>query len=107
MSVTAVPLHPVKKGTLTVFWIGIAVLVAVAALLVWLGSGTSFAQGDELAGGTRIETIAQGEGASPAADDFVLVNYTGKLKDGTVLCNLVNAIHPGSVRKVPSTFRPL
>lgn len=84
MSVTAVPLHPVKKGTLTVFWIGIAVLVAVAALLVWLGSGTSFAQGDELAGGTRIETIVQGEGASPAADDFVLVNYTGKLKDGTV-----------------------
>jgi len=84
MSVTAVPIHPVKKGTLTTFWIGVAVLVAFAALLVWLGTAAFAAQGDALAGGTTIETIAAGEGPSPAADDFVLVNYTGKLRDGTV-----------------------
>ena len=82
MSATAVPIRPVKKGTLTTFWIGVAVLVAVAALFVWMG--TSPLGGQSLDGGTRIETLAEGEGASPAPDDFVLVNYTGKLKDGTV-----------------------
>ena len=82
MSVTAVPIRPVTKGTLTTFWIGIAVLVAVAALFVWIG--TSPLSGQTLDGGTSIETLTAGEGPSPAADDFVLVNYTGKLKDGTV-----------------------
>ncbi|WP_420605690.1 FKBP-type peptidyl-prolyl cis-trans isomerase [Novosphingopyxis sp.] len=84
MSVTAVPIRPVKQGTLTTFWIGIAVLVAVAALLVWLGTASFNAKGDALPGGATIETLTEGEGPSPAADDFVLVNYTGKLRDGTV-----------------------
>lgn len=83
MSVTAVPLHPVKKGVLTTFWIGIAVLIAVAALLVWIGTGPLNARNDTLDGGTTIETLTEGEGESPAGDDFVLVNYSGKLKDGT------------------------
>ncbi len=83
MSVTAVPLHPVKKGTLTTFWIGIAVLLAVAALLVWIGTGPLSARNATLDGGTTIETLTEGAGESPAGDDFVLVNYSGKLKDGT------------------------
>ena len=84
MSVTAVPIRPVKKGTLTTFWIGVAVLVAAAALLVWFGTGPINSRNTELADGTTMETLTPGEGPSPAADDFVLVNYTGKLKDGTV-----------------------
>ena len=55
MSATAVPIRPVKKGTLTTFWIGIAVLVAVAALFVWIG--TSPLSGHTLDGGTTIETL--------------------------------------------------
>lgn len=31
-----------------------------------------------------VETVTKGEGAMPGRDDFVLIAYKGKLKDGTV-----------------------
>ncbi len=36
------------------------------------------------ASGLQIETLAVGEGESPQPDDVVLVNYEGRLADGTV-----------------------
>lgn len=72
--ITRVPLHPIAKGSLTKLWLGI-----IAVIL--LGAGIAYAS---MPGGVDVETVTAGAGPNPAATDVVLVNYTGKLKDGTV-----------------------
>lgn len=72
--VTRVPLQPVGKGVLAKLWIGIAVLLLIAA-------GTAWAMKYD---GVTVETVTEGEGPSPSAEDFVLINYRGMLDDGTV-----------------------
>ncbi len=73
-SVTAVPLQPVKRGYLVWLWIGIAAAVLGAAALAWAGQ---IAQ-------VRVETLVAGKGPHPTNDDVALINYVGKLSDGTV-----------------------
>lgn len=73
MSVTTVPLRPVSKGGLWLLWIGLVVLVAVAAGLAWYQTSTN-----------DFEVVKAGEGASPTDDDIVLIKYTGRLADGTI-----------------------
>lgn len=103
-SATAVPLQPIKKGSVLRYWIAIALLVAGAfGLALW---GTSSAR-DEYGGavttasGLRYKVIRGGEGQSPGNDDVVLVNYTGRLADGTVFdqnpqgAMPVNGVVPG------------
>jgi FKBP-type peptidyl-prolyl cis-trans isomerase FkpA len=76
MSITAVPLRPIKKGSLVKLWVALGALVAV-------GAGVAVAQtavhGDTTASGLRFETLKAGKGAHPAAGDMVLVAYTGRL----------------------------
>ena len=38
-TVTAVPIHPLKKGSVAKLWLGIALLVGAALLLAWAGAG--------------------------------------------------------------------
>ena len=78
--ITRVPLQPIGKGSLTKLWLGVAVAVLLAAGLAWLSAPKARA----LPGGVTIETIEAGEGNSPGATDFALVNYRGTLPDGTV-----------------------
>jgi FKBP-type peptidyl-prolyl cis-trans isomerase FkpA len=78
--ITRVPLQPVGKGSLTRLWLGVAVVVLLAALAAWLAAPKV----QTLAGGVTVETIEAGEGNSPGATDFALVNYRGTLPDGTV-----------------------
>ena len=73
-SVTAVPLQPVKRGYLVWLWIGIAIAVLAAAALAWAGQVEA----------VRVETLVAGKGPHPTADDVALINYVGKLPDGTV-----------------------
>jgi hypothetical protein len=72
--ITRVPLQPVGKGILSKLWIGIALAVLLAAGAAWAARYE----------GVTVETLAAGQGASPGADDVVLVNYEGRLPDGTV-----------------------
>lgn len=72
--ITRVPLHPIAKGSLTKLWLGV-----IAVILI--GAGIAFAS---MPGGVEVETIQAGTGPNPATSDVVLVNYTGKLQDGTV-----------------------
>lgn len=72
--VTRVPLQPIAKGSLTKLWLAIAALVLVAGGLVWAA----------VPRGVEVKTITAGEGANPAPDDVVLVNYVGKLENGKV-----------------------
>jgi FKBP-type peptidyl-prolyl cis-trans isomerase FkpA len=100
MSVTTVPIRPIKKGSLAKYWIGIALVLAVAGALAWLGTkdiyqkfqtNAQFLEGNSgQAGVTSTKTGVQikvekaGEGKSPTDDDVTLVAYKGMLRDGTV-----------------------
>jgi hypothetical protein len=82
MSVTAVPIRPIKKGSLTKFWIGLLVLALAAAGIAWAGTaGQGYIT---TASGLQYRVIEEGEGPHPAPADIALIDYTGRLEDGTV-----------------------
>lgn len=80
-SVTAVPLQPVKRGYLVWLWLGIALAVLAAAALAWAGdTGIKTTPS-----GLRYQVLEPGKGGPhPTDTDVTLINYTGKLTDGTV-----------------------
>jgi FKBP-type peptidyl-prolyl cis-trans isomerase FkpA len=100
MSVTRVPIQPIKKGSLVKLWAGVALAVAVAGGLAWAGTApTIAAKGtpDQFlawnkgkagvkatASGLQYKIIKAGEGASPTDQDVALVAYKGTLRDGSV-----------------------
>lgn len=72
--VTRVPLQPIRKGSLSKLWLGVAALALAGAGLAWSATPS----------GVQVVEIAAGKGAHPAADDVVLINYVGKLENGKV-----------------------
>jgi len=76
MSVSQVPLRPVKRGALAKLWLGILLLIAAGLLLAWAGAGQT--------GGVRVKTLEAGSGPVITAADGVLIEYEGRLEDGTV-----------------------
>lgn len=89
--VTRVPLQPIGKGILGKLWLGVVAAVLFAAGAAW---ATSYK-------GVSVETVTAGEGNSPGESDIVLVNYEGRLTDGTVFDSgervpfPVNGVVPG------------
>jgi hypothetical protein len=93
--ITAVPIRPVAKGTMTRLWIGIAAAVAIAGGMAYAGTskvvattGTaeqflSWHQGRSgvttTASGLQYEIVKKGSGPTPTDADVVLVNYKGSL----------------------------
>lgn len=100
MSVTTVPIHPIKKGSLTKIWIGVLLIVAVALGLAYAGTQNAVVTGASneqflaanadndgvvtTASGLQYKIITPGEGPSPTATDTALVKYQGTLRDGTI-----------------------
>lgn len=87
MSITAVPILPIKKGALTKYWLGVALVLAAGGGLAWWGTADVRSEyGDVVTTGSglRYKIIQTGEGKSPTDSDVVLVSYKGMLKDGTV-----------------------
>lgn len=82
MSVTAVPLHPISKGSVAKLWVALAVLLALAVGLAWWG--TSAHVWSTTGSGLKFRTLKAGKGPSPTATDVTLIQYTGRLQDGTV-----------------------
>ncbi|MEQ9662959.1 MAG: FKBP-type peptidyl-prolyl cis-trans isomerase [Parasphingopyxis sp.] len=104
MSVTAVPLQPIEKGTLTKLWIGVALVLAAGLALAWF---TTRAPGDmsnasastflawngtnsdveTTPSGLQYQVIRPGSdtGATPGVNDVVVINYTLRSLDGEVI----------------------
>ena len=94
MSVTAVPLQPIQRGSVRRFWLAMILVVAVAIILAWAG-GRQFGRTDS---GIRYQMIHEGTGASPTRDDFALLAYKGSLPDGKVFDE-----NPGAPMELNST----
>lgn len=100
MSVTTVPIQPIKKGSIPKFWAGIAVVALAGAGLAWWGTGdirSKYAtdvqyladNADEegvtvTKSGLQIKTIQGGEGKPPTDNDVAMISITGTLRDGKV-----------------------
>lgn len=88
MSVTAVPLQPVKRSYLVWIWVGLAVAVIAAFLLAmqgddyWTRSQRDFGI-HTTASGLKYKILDPGTGPHPTDDDVALVNYEGKLPNGS------------------------
>ena len=98
--VTAVPLHPIAKGSLTKLWLGVATVLLVAVGAAYVGTEKQVVQAmtpeDFLASnarhsgvvqtpsGLQYQIIKQGRGPRPTASDMVLVQYEGRLLSGKV-----------------------
>jgi FKBP-type peptidyl-prolyl cis-trans isomerase FkpA len=83
MSVTAVPLHPLGKGTIAKLWIGILAALLLGAGLAWLGtSGQQYAITES---GLRIRTLKEGTGKTITSQDLLALNMTGMIKGGETI----------------------
>lgn len=89
-TVTAVPLRPIKRGYIVYLWVGIAIAVAAAFLLA--RQGDDFLTRNARVNGVMTTpsglqyTVLQpgAPGApKPTDTDVSLINYEGKLLDGT------------------------
>lgn len=100
MSITAVPLHPLKKGAVTKVWIGVAVAVLLATGVAVAGTGGTIARTGTTeqfltwhksqpgvkttASGLQYQVLKDAKGARPTDADVAFVMYKGSLRDGTV-----------------------
>ena len=82
MSATQVPLRPLKRGSMFKLWLGLALLIAAGVALAWIGAGSL--RGETTATGVVIRTIEAGKGDPIKATDGAILEYEGRLMDGTV-----------------------
>lgn len=89
-TVTAVPLRPVKRGYLVWLWLGLAAALIGAFLLARQGEAALLREAREsgvvtTSSGLRYKILQPGQtgGPRPTDADVALVNYEGRLTDGT------------------------
>ena len=99
MTVTAVPILPVARGTLIKLWAGVGALVLGAGTLAWAGTASvaDSGCGDQAFvpaangaaepvttdSGLLYQIVKAGSGARPTDADVALIGYKGRLADGT------------------------
>ncbi len=82
MSVST-PAHPTGQRQLQAkFWLGILFVIAAGIGLAWLGAGSL--RGETTATGLGFRTVEEGTGPFIQPVDGVMIEYEGRLKDGTV-----------------------
>jgi len=82
MSVSETAKRPERSGRSLGLWVAFLLLIAAGVGLAWLGAGSL--RGETTASGLRIRTVEKGEGPFVQSMDGVLVEYEGRLADGTV-----------------------
>lgn len=83
MSVTAVPIRPLRRGAVLKLWLGLLVLALAAAALAWWG--TRGQQRETLPSGVQIQVIKEGEGNPVTPADLVALRYRLTKADGTLI----------------------
>lgn len=79
MSITAVPLRPIKKGSVAKLWTGIALLAVVGIGTAYLQTADHHGPTATVASGVKLTTLKEGKGPSPTDADLVQITYTGKI----------------------------
>jgi FKBP-type peptidyl-prolyl cis-trans isomerase FkpA len=102
MSLSTLAHPPRHKGALASFWLAVLLLVGAGIGLAWLG--TSHMRGDTTASGLVIRTVEPGSGPQITAADAVLIEYEGRLEDGTVFDS--SASHGGPQAVAPGQTIP-
>ena len=82
MSATAVPLSPLKRGTILKFWLALAMLALASGAIAWFGAESL--QFQTSPSGLQYRVLKEGTGPSPTLTDVALIDYTGRLENGTV-----------------------
>jgi FKBP-type peptidyl-prolyl cis-trans isomerase FkpA len=72
--ITRVPLQPIAKGALGKLWLGVVAAVLIAGGIAWAAMPSA----------VKVETVVEGQGASPTREDVALINYKGTLASGKV-----------------------
>jgi len=103
-AVTAVPLRPLAKGSVLRLWIGVALLVALAAGLAWWS--TRWLQPVTLESGVRIQTIREGNGAAMTAADVIAMRFQIKVNSRDAVAFRDSGPQPfvGTVQDLPAGF---
>lgn len=103
MSVTAVPLQPVKRSYKVWLWLGILAAVALAFALAWWGTRGAVARHlpdsayeqflamnkrqpgvKTTASGLQYTVLKSGTGGGPKEGDIALIGFEGRLRDGSI-----------------------
>jgi len=97
--VTAVPLRPIRKGSLITLWVGIALVAAAGAALAYKGTARQVAMAEPATeflvrngkksgvvttpSGLQYQVLEKGQGGvKPQPTDMVVLDYEGKLANG-------------------------
>ena len=89
-SVTAVPIAPVKRRYIVYLVLGLLLAVVGAAALAWQAPVDFLTRNGRQAGvittasGLQYKVMTAGAGEKPTDADVALINYVGKLPDGSV-----------------------
>jgi len=83
MSVTAVPIRPLARGSVLKLWIGLLVLALGAGALAWVG--TAGQQVITTSSGLRYRVIEEGTGPTVTPADLVALRYKLRKEDGTLI----------------------
>ena len=76
------PANPQSRRGTGKLWLAIILLIAAGVALAWIGAGPL--RGETTASGLQFRTIEAGSGPQIKAVDGVLIEYEGRLEDGTV-----------------------
>ena len=75
--------HPQSHGkSRAKFWLGILLVITAGVGLAWLGAGAL--RGETTASGLGFRTVEEGTGPFIQPVDGVMIEYEGRLADGTV-----------------------
>ena len=82
MSVAEAAHRPAHRGRAVKLWLALLILLGAGIGLAWLGAEPL--RGQTTSSGLHFRTIEEGQGAFVQPVDGVLINYEGRLEDGTV-----------------------
>ena len=95
--------HPPRhKAALTKFWLAVLFLIAVGIALAWLGASPM--RGETTSSGLVLRTIEAGSGPQITDADAVLIDYEGRLPNGTIFDS--SAAHGGPQALAPAQTIP-